>query len=87
MFEGPHEQLPGVSCVSITPAAMIVTVEPGIRADARPVPITGGRPLRTLRGTLDQVIAEGEQAGDAYLRIVLAEPARAGVGDRKYSPS
>jgi DNA repair protein SbcD/Mre11 len=63
------------------PAALIVTAEPGIRADTRPVPITGGRPLRTLRGTLDQVIAEGEQAGDAYLRVVLAEPGRAGLGD------
>jgi DNA repair protein SbcD/Mre11 len=64
-----------------TPAALIVTAAPDIRADARPVPVTGGRRLRTLRGTLDQVIAEGEQAGDAYLRVVLAEPARAGLGD------
>jgi exonuclease SbcD len=63
------------------PVAVIVTAEPGIRADARPAPITGGRPLRTLRGTLDQVISEGEQAGDAYLRVVLAEPGRAGLGD------
>lgn len=63
------------------PAALIVTAGPGIRADARPVPITGGRRLRTLRGTLDQVIDEGEQAGDAYLRVVLAEPGRAGLGD------
>ena len=63
------------------PVALIVTAEPGIRADARPVPITGGRPLRTLRGTLDQVISEGEQAGEAYLRVVLAEQGRAGLGD------
>ena len=63
------------------PAALIVTAEPGIRADARPVPITGGRRLATLRGTLDEVIAAGEQAGDAYLRVVLSEPARAGLGD------
>jgi len=27
------------------------------------------------------VISEGEQAGDAYLRVVLAEPGRAGLGD------
>jgi len=27
------------------------------------------------------IAAEGEQAGDAYLRIVLAEPGRAGLGD------
>ena len=63
------------------PVALIVTAAPGIRADARPVPVTGGRRLRTLRGTLDEVIAEGEQAGDAYLRVVLAEPGRAGLGD------
>jgi len=63
------------------PSLLIVTAEPGVRADARPVRVTGGQPLRTLRGTLDQVIAEGEQAGDAYLRVVLAEPGRAGLGD------
>jgi exonuclease SbcD len=62
-------------------AALVVTAEPGIRADARSVPITGGRRLRTIRGTLDQVIAEGEQAGEAYLRVVLAESSRAGLGD------
>ena len=27
------------------------------------------------------MISEGEQAGDAYLRVVLAEPGRAGLGD------
>jgi exonuclease SbcD len=63
------------------PAVLIVTAAPGIRADARPVPVSGGRPLRTLRGTLGEVIADGEQAGDAYLRVILAEPARAGLGD------
>jgi exonuclease SbcD len=63
------------------PGALLVTAAPGIRADVTPVPITGSRPLRTLRGTLDQVIAEGEQAGDAYLRVILAEPGRAGLGD------
>ena len=61
--------------------ALVVTAAPGIRADATPVPVTGGRRLRTLRGTLDEVIAEGEQAGGAYLRVVLAEPGRAGLGD------
>ena len=61
--------------------ALVVTAAPGIRADARPVPVTGGRRLRTLRGTLEEIIAEGEQAGDAYLRVVLAEPGRAGLGD------
>jgi DNA repair protein SbcD/Mre11 len=63
------------------PGALIVTAAPGIRADARRVAVTGSRRLRTLRGPLDQVIAEGEQAGDAYLRVVLSESARAGLGD------
>jgi DNA repair protein SbcD/Mre11 len=61
--------------------ALIITAAAGIRADVRPVPVTGGRPLRTLRGTLEEVIAAGEQAGEAYLRVVLAEPGRAGLGD------
>jgi DNA repair protein SbcD/Mre11 len=63
------------------PGALVVAASAGSRADARRVAITGGRPLRTLRGPLDQVIADGEQAGDAYLRVILAEPARAGLGD------
>jgi DNA repair protein SbcD/Mre11 len=64
-----------------SPAALLVTAAPGIRADARSVPVSGGRRLRTLRGSLDQVITEGEQYGDAYLRVILAEPARAGLAD------
>jgi DNA repair protein SbcD/Mre11 len=64
------------------PAALIVTAEPGVRADAVPVPIAGGRTLKTLRGTLDQVVAEGEQTPDAFLRVVLAEPGQAGLGDK-----
>jgi exonuclease SbcD len=63
------------------PGALIVTASPGIRADASRVAITGGRRLRTLRGSLDQVIADGERAPDAYLRVILAESARAGLGD------
>ncbi len=63
------------------PGALVVTAAAGIRADARPVAIQGGRRLKTLRGSLELVIAEGEQAGDAYLRVILAEPARAGLGD------
>jgi DNA repair protein SbcD/Mre11 len=64
------------------PCVLIISAEPGARAQTRGVPVAGGRPLLTLRGTLDQVIAEGAQAGDAYVRVVLAEPARSGLGDR-----
>jgi len=45
------------------------------------VRVTGSRGLKTLRGSLDQVVAEGELAGDCYLRVILAEPSRAGLGD------
>jgi exonuclease SbcD len=61
--------------------ALVVTATPDSRAHVRPVPVTGGRPLRTLRGTLDHVIAEGEQAGDAFLRVILTQKASAGLGD------
>jgi DNA repair protein SbcD/Mre11 len=63
------------------PGALVVTAAPGMRADARHVDVLGSRRLRTLRGSLDQVIEEGERAGDAYLRVILAEKARAGLGD------
>jgi DNA repair protein SbcD/Mre11 len=63
------------------PGALIVTAAPDVRADARRVAVSGGRRLKTLKGSLDQVIAEGERAGDAYLRVILAESARAGLGD------
>jgi DNA repair protein SbcD/Mre11 len=63
------------------PVGLVIEVNPGVRADPRPVPITGARKLRTLRGSLDQVMEDGEQAGDAYLRVILAEPSRAGLGD------
>jgi len=63
------------------PGALIVTASPGIRADARRADVHGSRRLKTLRGPLDQVLDEGERAGDAYLRVILAESARAGLGD------
>lgn len=62
--------------------ALVVTAAPGARAHVRPVPVRGGRPLRTLRGTLDQVVAEGAEAGDALLRVILAQQASAGLADR-----
>jgi DNA repair protein SbcD/Mre11 len=63
------------------PMAMLVTATPDRRAHVRPVPVHGGRPLRTLRGTLDHVVAEGEEAGDAFLRVILTQKASAGLGE------
>ncbi|MGH3760756.1 exonuclease SbcCD subunit D [Actinophytocola sp.] len=63
------------------PVALIVHATPDSRAKIRPVPLTGGRPLATLRGTLDEVVAAGEEAGDAFLRVVLTQKASAGLAD------
>ena len=61
--------------------ALVVTATPGSRAHVRPVPVTGGRPLRTLKGSLDHVVEQGKEAGDAFLRVILEEKARAGLAD------
>src|SRR5260221_2965422 len=44
------------------PSALIVTSDPGIRSDATAVSIQVGPGLKTLRGALDQVIADRAQA-------------------------
>jgi exonuclease SbcD len=61
---------------------IVVTVTPDSRANVRPVPVRGGRPLRTLRGTLDQVVEEGRAFDDAFFRVILAQKASAGLADR-----
>jgi exonuclease SbcD len=64
-----------------TSVALIVQATPDSRASIRPVPLTGGRRLVTLRGTLDEAIAAGAEAGDAFLRVILKEKAKAGMAD------
>jgi exonuclease SbcD len=93
------------------PVVNVVDVRPGLPADVRPVALRSGRRLRTVRGTLAQVLAlvgdaaapgdgpgeaapggSGGEASEAghdgaaepprdHLRIVLDEPARAGLAD------
>ncbi|HEX6421726.1 MAG TPA: exonuclease subunit SbcD, partial [Acidimicrobiales bacterium] len=95
------------------PGVNLVDVRPGLPAEVRAVPLAAGRRLRTIRGTLDQVLAAASPprpdepaagltadggAGDAggpqadadglsagsgppHLRVVLDEPARAGLAD------
>jgi exonuclease SbcD len=70
--------------VANEPAALVVEIHPGTPAEVAPVPIRGGRRLRTIRGTLADLDALG--AGDAslaaaHLRIVVTEVARAGLAD------
>jgi exonuclease SbcD len=63
------------------PVVHVVDVRPGLPADVRPMPLTAGRRLRTLRGTLTDVLARVGDTGDDHLRVVLDEPARVGLAD------
>ncbi len=84
------------------PQVNVVDVRPGLPAEVRAVPLRQGRRLRTIRGTLVDVLAAAQAAGAAtgeeetlgdgtlgdadaglrdHLRIVLDEPARAGLAD------
>lgn len=69
----------------------IVEARPGVPARVRPVPLTAGRRLRTLRGTVAEVLARAgadadsdladSELADAHLRVVLDEAPRVGLAD------
>lgn len=62
----------------------LVEIEPGVPPEVTPVPLSGGRELRTLRGTVAELAARSEAgavADDAWLRVVVNEPRRAGLAD------
>ncbi len=55
----------------------IVEVAPGTAARVREVPVAAAVPLRTVRGTLDQL--RGLDTGTAWLRVFVRERPRAGL--------
>ncbi|WP_326750810.1 exonuclease SbcCD subunit D [Streptomyces hirsutus] len=62
--------------------SMVLVVEAGVGAPARivaEVPIGSGRRLRTVRGTVEELTRRADSLGDDYLRVLLCEPARAGL--------
>ncbi len=65
----------------------LVEIEPGLPPVVTPVALSGGRALRTLRGTMAEleVLAAGDDDSsgveDAWLRIVLKGSRRAGLAD------
>lgn len=65
-----------------TAAVCLVEAAPGTPAKVRDVPITAGRPLRTLRGSVDELAAQAADVGDALLRVWVREPVRAGLRER-----
>jgi DNA repair protein SbcD/Mre11 len=64
-----------------TSVVCLVEASPSVPARVTDVPITSGRRLRTVRGTLGELEAQVASFGDDYLRVWLREPARAGLRD------
>lgn len=60
-----------------TPSVTLVEVSAGTAAKLRLCPVPVSVPLRTIRGTLAELSAM--DAGDAWLRVYVNEPARAGL--------
>jgi exonuclease SbcD len=60
---------------------LLIEAEPGIPAKVEHLPISGGRPLRTLRGSLDALANRKDDVGDAFLRVILEEPVRTGLAE------
>jgi exonuclease SbcD len=59
----------------------IIEATPGRPVDVRTVPLTAGRRLRTLRGTLDDLEAQAGTTGEDYLRIIVRGDRHAGLAD------
>jgi exonuclease SbcD len=59
----------------------LVEATPAEPARITDIPITKGRRLLTMRGTLDEVASRAAAVGDAFLRVFVSEPARAGLRD------
>ena len=61
----------------------LVEAAPGIPARVTDVPVTSGRRLRTVAGTLAELESQAQAGGfgDDYLRVYLREPSRAGLRD------
>ena len=56
----------------------VVTVEPGLPANVRTVPLRSGRPLQMVTGTLDE-LASVDAVEDAWLKVVVQGPGRANL--------
>ncbi len=65
-----------------THVVCIVEASPSTPAIVRDVPITAGRRLRTVSGTVAQLLARAEEFGQDYLRVNVREPASAGLREK-----
>jgi DNA repair protein SbcD/Mre11 len=61
---------------------LLVDAKPGVPAKVTTVPLTAGRRLISVSGTLDQVLARSEEFGDAFVKVELDETPRVGLADQ-----
>ena len=61
--------------------ALLIEATPGLPAKVTAVPLSAGRRLTTIRGTLDEVLARADDVTDAYVKVQLVEKARVGLAD------
>jgi exonuclease SbcD len=62
-----------------TSTVCLVEATPSTPARVTDIPVTSGRRLRTVRGTVAELEATAETFGEDYLRVWVREPARAGL--------
>ena len=60
---------------------LLVETAPGVPARVEPRRLTTGWTLRTIEGTLAELQAQAASVGDAWVRVVVKEPPRAGLAD------
>ena len=63
-------------------AVLLVDAEPGTPVAVRTAPLTAGRRLRTLQGTLGQLEALAGTTGTDHLRVLVESEARAGLAEQ-----
>jgi exonuclease SbcD len=61
------------------PVVVLVEATPTTPARTVDLPLESGRRLRTVRGTVTELADQAAQVGDAYLRVYVNEPTRAGL--------
>lgn len=63
-------------------AVLVIDAAPGTPARVRAVPLTAGRRLRTVRGTLEELEEQAGVTGTAHLRVVVVGQAVAGLAEQ-----
>lgn len=64
-----------------TPVVCLVEATPTTPAAVTDLPLTGGRRLRTVTGTVAELVAAADTYGDDFLKVVITQPGYAGLLD------